>query len=83
MDRRLLVLALGMFALGTDSFVVAGVLPEIARDFNVSIGAAGQMTTIYAATIAVLAPVIAAAFASRWNCRGNCSARAATARSVR
>jgi hypothetical protein len=31
MDRRLLVLALGMFALGTDSFVVAGLLPEIAR----------------------------------------------------
>lgn len=29
MDRRLLVLALGMFALGTDSFVVAGVLPEM------------------------------------------------------
>jgi len=60
MDRRLLVLALGMFALGTDSFVVAGVLPEIARDFGVRIGAAGQMTTIYAVAIAVLAPVIAA-----------------------
>jgi predicted MFS family arabinose efflux permease len=28
MDRRLLVLAIGMFALGTDSYVVAGVLPE-------------------------------------------------------
>ena len=49
-----------MFALGTDSFVVAGVLPEIARGFDVSIGAAGQMTTIYAVTYAVLAPVIAA-----------------------
>src|SRR4051794_4468624 len=60
MDRRLLVLALGMFALGTDSFVVAGLLPDIARDFNVSIGAAGQMTTVYAVTIAVLAPIIAA-----------------------
>lgn len=60
MDRRLLILALGMFALGTDSFVVAGVLPEIARDFNVSIGAAGQMTTIYAVAIAILAPIIAA-----------------------
>lgn len=32
MDRRLLILALGMFALGTDSFVVAGVLPEAAID---------------------------------------------------
>ncbi|MFC0576468.1 MFS transporter [Paraburkholderia solisilvae] len=60
MDRRLLVLSLGMFALGTDSFVVAGVLPEIARSFDVSIGAAGQMTTAYAVTYALLAPVIAA-----------------------
>jgi MFS transporter, DHA1 family, inner membrane transport protein len=60
MDRRLLVLALGMFALGTDSFVVAGVLPEIADSFGVSIGAAGQMTTVYAVTYALLAPIIAA-----------------------
>jgi predicted MFS family arabinose efflux permease len=60
MDRRLLVLALGMFALGTDSFVVAGVLPEISRAFHVSIGAAGQMTTAYAITYALMAPLIAA-----------------------
>jgi predicted MFS family arabinose efflux permease len=64
MDRRLLVLALGMFALGTDSFVVAGVLPEIARSFNVSIGAAGQMTTVYAVTYAILSPVLATVAAS-------------------
>ena len=50
MDRRLLVLSIGMFALGTDSFVVAGVLPEIARRFDVGIGVAGQMTTIYSVT---------------------------------
>lgn len=60
MDRRLLVLALGMFALGTDSFVVAGVLPEISRTFHVPIGAAGQMTTVYAITYALMAPTIAA-----------------------
>lgn len=60
MDKRLLFLALGMFALGTDSFVVAGVLPEVARSFDVSIEAAGQMTTIYAVTTGILAPVIAA-----------------------
>jgi predicted MFS family arabinose efflux permease len=60
MDRRLLVLAVGMFALGTDSFVVAGVLPEISRTFGVSIGAAGQMTTAYAITYALMAPLIAA-----------------------
>lgn len=60
MDRRLLTLALGTFALGTDSFVIAGVLPEISRAFGVGIGAAGQMTTVYAITYAVLAPTIAA-----------------------
>lgn len=60
MDRRLLVLALGMFALGTDSFVVAGILPQISHAFHTSIGAAGQMTTAYALTYALLAPTIAA-----------------------
>ena len=64
MDRRLLVLALGMFALGTDSFVVAGVLPQISRAFQVSIEAAGQMTTVYAITYALMAPTLAA-FAAR------------------
>ncbi|WP_336488391.1 MFS transporter [Methylobacterium nigriterrae] len=64
MDRRLLVLALGMFALGTDSFVMAGVLPEIARSFDVSIGVAGQVTTVYAITYALMAPTIAAVAAN-------------------
>lgn len=54
MDRRLIMLALGMFALGTDSFVFAGILPEIAQHFDVSIGAAGQMTTVYAISYALL-----------------------------
>jgi MFS transporter, DHA1 family, inner membrane transport protein len=60
MDRRLLVLALGMFALGTDSFVFAGILPEISHSFGVGIGAAGQLTTVYAVTFALLAPTLAA-----------------------
>ncbi|KAF1058728.1 MFS transporter [Burkholderia gladioli] len=59
MDRRLLALALGMFALGTDSFVVAGVLPRIAHEFGIGIGAAGQMTTVYSLSYALLAPLIA------------------------
>ena len=63
-DRRLLVLALGMFALGTDSFVVAGVLPQISRTFHTTIGAAGQLTTAYAIAYALLSPTIAALAAS-------------------
>ncbi len=60
MDRRLLVLALGMFAIGTDGFVMAGVLPQIAQSFGVGIGAAGQVTTAYALSFALLAPTVAA-----------------------
>ena len=60
MDRRLLVLALGMFALGTDSFVMAGILPQVAHAFRVPIGAAGQVTTVYAITYALMAPTVAA-----------------------
>lgn len=64
MDKRLLVLALGMFALGTDTFVVAGVLPKIADGFQVDIGVAGQLTTLYAIAYALLAPTVAAAAAN-------------------
>lgn len=60
MDRRLLMLALGMFAMGTDSFVVAGILPSVAASLNTSVSLAGQMVTVYALTVAVLAPVMAA-----------------------
>ncbi len=65
MDRRLLVLAVGMFAIGTDSFVIAGILPEVTQSLGVSIALAGQMVTVYALSFAVLSPVIAAA-AAHW-----------------
>src|SRR6201993_1254361 len=65
MDRRLLVLALGMFAIGTDIFVVAGILPQVSRSLDVSIALAGQMVTLYALCYACLSPVVAAA-AARW-----------------
>jgi predicted MFS family arabinose efflux permease len=64
MDKRLLTLALGTFAVGTDSFVIAGVLPSIAQSFHVNIGAAGQLTTVYALAYALLSPTVAAAAAN-------------------
>ncbi len=66
MDRRLLILALGMFALGTDSFVVAGILPMVAQSMDVTVAVAGQMVTVYAISYALLSPVVAAA-AARWS----------------
>jgi predicted MFS family arabinose efflux permease len=63
MYRRLLVLALGTFAVGTDSFVIAGVLPEVSRSLHASTSAAGQLITAYALAYALLSPVMATATA--------------------
>jgi len=54
-----LVLALGTFAMGTDSFVVAGILPQIASGLHASVAAAGQTVTVFALTYALAAPVLA------------------------
>ncbi|GGW88654.1 MFS transporter [Streptomyces lomondensis] len=56
--KPLLPLALATFAVGTDAFVIAGLLPAIAADFDVSIAAAGQLVTAFALTFAVTAPVL-------------------------
>lgn len=54
------LLAVGAFAIGTDTFVVAGVLPEVARDLEASLADAGWVSTLFALTYAVLAPVLGA-----------------------
>jgi MFS transporter, DHA1 family, inner membrane transport protein len=55
---RLIVLALGTFAIGTGSFVFAGPLEGVARDLSVSVGAAGNLVTVFALTYAVSSPVL-------------------------
>lgn len=60
---RVGVLALGAFALGTDLYVISGVLPEIARGAGVSIALAGQLVTIFALAYALGSPVLAVASA--------------------
>jgi MFS transporter, DHA1 family, inner membrane transport protein len=59
LNYRLIVLALGTFAIGTDAYVMAGILPAVARSFDVSVAAAGQFVTTYSFSFAVLAPVMA------------------------
>ncbi|GAA2062030.1 MFS transporter [Streptomyces albiaxialis] len=65
MRPRLLLLALGTFAVGTDSMVMAGILGRVARDLDVGVPAAGQMVTVFALSYAVLAPVLAT-LSARW-----------------
>jgi len=63
-DLRPWILALGAFAVGTDEFVVAGVLPTIAADLSVSVAAAGHLVTAFALTFAIGAPLLATLTAS-------------------
>jgi len=54
------LLAVGTFAMGTDSFVLAGILPQIARGLHASTGDAGQVITTFALTFAIAAPCLSA-----------------------
>ena len=60
---RVAVLAFGTFALGTDLYVIAGVLPEIARGNRVPVALAGQLVTIFALAYALGSPLLAVASA--------------------
>ena len=55
-----LVLAIGAFAMGTDSFVLAGILPQLAQGLHATGSAAGQAVTAFALTYALAAPILAA-----------------------
>ncbi|NBM18775.1 MFS transporter [Streptomyces sp. GC420] len=58
MPLALLALAIGAFGIGTTEFVIMGLLPEVARDFGVSIPAAGWLVTGYALGVVAGAPVM-------------------------
>ncbi|MTE14955.1 MFS transporter [Nocardia aurantiaca] len=57
--RRTLILALGTFAVGTDSFILAGFLPDLAGSLAVSTATAGTAVTVFAAAYALGSPVLA------------------------
>lgn len=58
MPVALFALAVGAFGIGLTEFVVAGILPQIARDFGVDIPTAGLMATTYALGVFVGAPIL-------------------------
>ena len=57
--RPLIVLAIGTFAIGTDAFVIGGVLPAVARSLGVSTSSAGLLVTAFAIAYAIGGPVLA------------------------
>jgi DHA1 family inner membrane transport protein len=54
----LLALAMGAFGIGMTEFAPMGFLPVIARDLNVSIPAAGLLTSAYALGVMIGAPLV-------------------------
>jgi DHA1 family inner membrane transport protein len=61
MILHVLVLSVGSFAVGTGTFVVTGVLTDIAEDLSVSVASTGLLVTVFAATFAVGSPVLVSA----------------------
>ena len=56
-----LLLAVGTFLMCTTEYIVAGLLPEIAADFDVSLAQVGLLITVFALGMIVGAPVMAIA----------------------
>ncbi|MBH1932805.1 MFS transporter [Streptomyces sp. AV19] len=63
--RKVLLLALGSFALGLDAYVMAGLLPAIADDTGTTVALAGQLVTAFTLAYAVSAPLFASLLAGR------------------
>ncbi|MFA1541376.1 Cmx/CmrA family chloramphenicol efflux MFS transporter [Actinomadura monticuli] len=60
MPLPLYLLALAVFAMGTSEFMLAGLLPDIASDLDVTVATAGILTSAFAIGMVVGAPLVAA-----------------------
>ncbi len=60
MNKRIYILALASFAMGTEAFVFAGHLEALATELGQPVASAGQIATAFALTYALSAPFVAA-----------------------
>ncbi|MFJ5154200.1 Cmx/CmrA family chloramphenicol efflux MFS transporter [Streptomyces sp. NPDC088353] len=70
MPFPLYLLAMAVFAMGTSEFMLAGLLPDIASDLDVTVGTAGVLTSAFAIGMIVGAPIVAA-LARNWRRRSS------------
>lgn len=59
MRKPLLALAVSAFGIGTSEFIIMGLLPDLARSFDVSIPKAGLLVSAYALSVTVGSPFVA------------------------
>lgn len=55
-------LALSAFAIGTETFLLSGLLPMLSADLAISAAVAGQLATVFALTYAIGSPILAVLF---------------------
>ena len=58
MNKGLVSLAVGTFALGITEFMMMGILVNLAKDLSVSVAQAGHLISAYASGVCVGAPVL-------------------------
>ena len=59
MKLGIFLLTLGTVAIGTDLFVIAGILPYIANSFAVTLQVVGYLVTVFAIIYAIFGPILA------------------------
>jgi len=59
MRKSLLALAVAAFGIGTSEFIIMGLLPDLAKNFSISIPKAGALVTAYALSVTFGSPLIA------------------------
>ena len=57
-DASLYFLALGAFAIGTEGFMLAGLLPIISKDLRIGLPAAGQLVTVFSLSYGISSPIL-------------------------
>ncbi|RXJ69536.1 MFS transporter [Halarcobacter ebronensis] len=60
MTKQLFPLALGGLGIGTTEFVIMGLLPDVAKDIDISIPSAGHLISAYALGVVIGAPILVA-----------------------
>lgn len=63
--RKVFLLTIGMFALGFDAYVIAGLLPNIEITFKISASQTGQAVSVFTLFYALAAPIFATLLAGK------------------
>ncbi|MEC2715519.1 MFS transporter, partial [Bacillus cereus] len=63
--KKVIFLAIGMFALGFDAYIIAGLVPGISDTYQKSASQVGQAVSIFTLCYAISAPLFASLLAGK------------------